>query len=331
MTATTARASWSTPSARLLLPADASREEWLAARRGGIGGSDAPVILGESPYQSLYGLWLDKTGRTSDVDRDTDAMRRGRWLEPHLAAWFAQETGLDVRRCGLLAHRDDPWRRATPDRLTSDGGILEIKTAGAWTDAAQAWRDGIDRRAYVQAQHYLAVTGRSHAWIVAYVDPSPILRGPVERDEELIATLVEAERRFWHEHVLADVPPPVDLATITDDEIAARWPVEVTGSTREAPYPALVERLLVERAECKAAEKAARDRIGEIDRALRVMAGDAEALTVNGRPVATFKTAHNPPRVDPALATDHPDIWARYVTRTTSRRIHIVKPRKDTQ
>src|SRR5262249_26782935 len=35
-------------------------EEWLAWRRTGIGGSDAPVIMGLSPYRGLLSLYVDK-------------------------------------------------------------------------------------------------------------------------------------------------------------------------------------------------------------------------------------------------------------------------------
>lgn len=281
--------SWATPAARLLLPADADRAEWLAARRDGIGGSDTPALLGESEYQSLYGLWLDKTGQ-ADGFIGNDATRRGNWLEPRLAEWFAEETGIAVRRCGLLVSRDRDHLRTTPDRITADGGLLEIKTVGTWAKAAAEWRDGIARHAYVQAQQQLAVTGRSHAWFVWYQDPKPQLRGPVERDEQLIAEIVDRADWFWFNHVMTGVPPAVDLATVTDDELALRWPTAVEGKTSEAEYPAHVLALLEERVELKAHAKAYDARVADIDNALKAFTGDAEVLTVDGRPVLTYRT-----------------------------------------
>lgn len=38
------------------------RTEWLEQRRKGIGGSDAPVIMGVNPWRSPMDLWLEKTG-----------------------------------------------------------------------------------------------------------------------------------------------------------------------------------------------------------------------------------------------------------------------------
>lgn len=329
MTATLSHISkWAYPEGRLVLPADAPEHVWLAERRKGIGGSDAPALFGEAPNQSLYGLWLDKTGRAAPTET-TDAMRRGNWLEPHLADWFTEMTDIPVRRCGLLVSRHRDHLRTTPDRLSADGGVVEIKSTAFYTEAAKEWRNGgIARHAYIQGQQQLAVTGRSHVWFVVWIDPTPQIRGPIGRDEPLIAQILERADTFWTNNVLAGVAPEVDLATLTDEEIALRWPVEIPGTAVEARYPTHVRAMLNERSELKARIRKDEKRAKEIDAALRAMAGDAEALTVGGEPVATFKSQANTPSVDPALAVDHPDIYARYVTRSTSRRIHIVKTRK---
>ena len=42
---------------------ESARQEWLQARKLGIGGSDVAAILGLSKYKSPYQLWLDKTSR----------------------------------------------------------------------------------------------------------------------------------------------------------------------------------------------------------------------------------------------------------------------------
>lgn len=319
---------WAYPDARLVLPVDAAEELWHAERRKGIGGSDSAALLNESPYQSLYRLWLDKTGRVGNIET-TDAMLRGNWLEPRLAEWFSGKTGIAVRRCGLLANRERDHLRTNPDRLSGDGGLVEIKSTAVYTTTAKEWRNGgIARHAYIQGQQQLAVTGRTHVWFVIWMDPTPQIRGPIGRDEDLIGRITARADEFWTVNVLGGVEPPVDLSTITDEEIALRWPTEIEGSAVEARYPAHVAALLSERGELKTRISADDKRAKDIDNALRAMAGDAEALLVDGRPAVTFKSQFNNPSVDKALATDHPDIYAKYVTRTSSRRIHVIKPRK---
>lgn len=316
---------WSLPTAQAVLPADAPREQWLAERRKGIGSSDVALLMGVSEYGSEYELWLDKVGGR-EAER-TEAMRRGTWLEPHVVDFFTERTGVRVRRCGLIRHRELPLALATPDRLTADGGCLEVKTIGSWAKVGAEWRHGgIARHAYVQGQWQLAVSGRSHLWLAAYtIDREPQIRGPVQRDEPLIDRIRDRAQRWWAEHIVTGTPPPPDLATITDEEIALRWPDAEPGSVIQARWPSHVRALLTERAECHAQLAAAKNRKDEIDQALRVMAGDAEALLLGERPAVTLKPQLNNPSVDPALEVDHPDIYARYIKRGRSRRIHVCK------
>ena len=44
------------------------RAAWLRMRSGGIGGSDAAVIAGLSPWKSPYELYLEKTGEAAAPD-----------------------------------------------------------------------------------------------------------------------------------------------------------------------------------------------------------------------------------------------------------------------
>ena len=61
---------------------DISRDEWLEKRRHGIGGSDAAIIMGVSPFSSLMDLWLDKTGQfEANEDDASEAMYWGNVLE----------------------------------------------------------------------------------------------------------------------------------------------------------------------------------------------------------------------------------------------------------
>lgn len=319
---------WSMPTGALVLPAGAERDKWLEERRKGLGSSDAALLMGVAQGDDTeYKLWLDKTGRIAQGEQ-TEAMRRGIWLEPHVVDYFRDETQLDVRRCGLVEHKEHPILRATPDRLTGDGGALEVKTLGPWSKVAPEWRDGgVARHAWVQGQWQLMVTGRTHIWFCAYaIDQEPQIRGPFERDEPLIDRMARRAHIWWETHIVADDPPPVDLDTITDEEISLRWPTAVPGSTVEAEFAAYVREMLREREEAKAVEKAGKARAEEIDAALKVMAGDHEALTIGGKPVVTFKNQSNSNySVDPTLKDDHPEIWDTYIKRGTHRRIHVAK------
>lgn len=308
-TATVTRARpWAYPDARLLLPADAPRPEWLDQRRGGIGGSDASTIAGVNRWGSRYELWLDKTGRAHE-QAETPAMRMGRLLEPVVAQMFTEDTGIRTRRAGLMASRTRPWQRVSLDDLTEDGGILECKTTN-WR-LADEWDDGqVADHAEVQVQHALAVTGRTHAWVAVLIDGRDFRFERVERNDHLIEVLTDMEDRFWRDHILADVAPAMEanaLGAVKD------LYAEVLYEAAEANEPDLVRSALARRTAGKATEKAAKEQIDVAEAELIAAIGSAEALTIDGAVVlrrpgnGTFAAAR--------FAQAHPDIATEYMTK----------------
>lgn len=318
---------WAIPGGQEILPADAPREEWLTTRRQGIGGSDIPNLMGVLDYVSSYKMWRDKTGR-DEHEPQTEPMRRGNWLEAPILEHFTERTGLEIRRRGLIRSNADPRILTTLDGLVIDGGIIEAKSIGQRSKVAEEWRDGgVARHAWCQLQWQLLVTGRSHGWLAAYIiDEEPMVRGPFERDERLMARMRDRALTWWDTYVATDIAPPVDLVTVTDEEIKLRWPTAAPGSVRQAEWPAHLRTLLQERAEVKAAIKPHVDRAKEIDKALAVMVGEDETLAIGDIPVLTRKTRQNStPAIDHALETDHPDIWAQYINYGTHREINVCK------
>ena len=53
-----------------------NRQEWLKARSGRIGGSDASAVIGLNPYLNNVDLWRIKTGQAEQEDiSDKDYVR----------------------------------------------------------------------------------------------------------------------------------------------------------------------------------------------------------------------------------------------------------------
>jgi putative phage-type endonuclease len=201
-----------------ILPADAPREQWLAERAKGLGGSDTSAVLGLNKYTSAIKLWLEKTGRAHE-DPDNDLMEWGRRLEPVVADWFTDHTGIPLARVGLFRHRVYPVLQCTPDRLTPDGG-LEIKTLDHNTE--HLWADDqIPDHAELQSQKCMAVTGRGHWWVVGLVNGRRPLLRRVERNEALIERIVAFETGWWRDYVLADEMPPLDASESTNEALRA--------------------------------------------------------------------------------------------------------------
>lgn len=203
---------------RLVSTKSMSREAWLDVRKQGIGASDAAAAVGLNPYQSPLELWMIKTGRDGDMPKpdpndESSPMYWGNILEPIVAQHYARRTGYKVRKVNaVLQHADSDkhWMLANLDYAVvsnTDVQILECKTAGEW--GAKLWRDGVPAYVQCQVQHQLAVTGRAAADVCVLLCGQEIRIHRIERDDELIARLIELERQFWH-YVETDTPPPAD-------------------------------------------------------------------------------------------------------------------------
>lgn len=206
------------PALRLVKTNDLSREDWLTVRKNGIGSSDAAAAVGLNPYQSQLELWMIKTGRDGgmpkvDPNDESSPMYWGTLLEPIVAAHYTKRSGNRVRKINaVLQHpdTDKAWMLANIDREivgASDVQILECKTAGEF--GSRLWRDGVPEYVQLQVQHQLAVTGKAAADVCVLVCGQEIRIHRMERDEALIARLIELERQFWH-CVETDTPPPAD-------------------------------------------------------------------------------------------------------------------------
>ena len=220
-----------------------SHDEWLQLRKQGIGSSDAAAAVGLNPYQSMLELWLIKTGRDQDLPKpdfedDSSPLYWGNILEPIVAQHYSQRTGHKVRRVNAVLQHPDPqlpWMLANLDyrvgpqakkhggkhcenmnvnpQIDYDSyasglvGLLECKTAGEY--GARLWRNGVPEYVQLQVQHQLAVTGEQAADVCVLICGQQIQIHRIERDDELIASLIELERQFWH-YVETDTPPPAD-------------------------------------------------------------------------------------------------------------------------
>lgn len=197
-----------------------SHEEWLKIRKGYIGGSDAGAIIGLNPYNSAFSVWAEKTGQTPEFEGNIST-RVGTYLEDLVAKLFMEETGKQVQRMNFtLVNSDYPWACANIDReVIGEDAVLEIKTTTSF-GAIKKFRSGeYPEQWYGQMVHYLAVTGAKKAYLAALENNRELRVFELERDEEEIKALMDAEREFWNTYVLPKKTPPVDGHSATSEAI----------------------------------------------------------------------------------------------------------------
>jgi putative phage-type endonuclease len=218
------------PALRLVETKKMERDDWLEVRRTGIGGSDAAAAVGLNPFKSALALWMEKTGRESELRQpdplDTTApIFWGTLLEPIVAAAYTQQTGNKVRKVhAVLRHPTVPYMLANLDReIVGVPGvqILECKTAGEF--GARLWKEGVPEYVQLQVQHQLAVTGKQAADVAVLLCGQKLEVHRIERDDALISHLIELEGHFWR-HVTEDKPPPPDGSESADQALRALYP-----------------------------------------------------------------------------------------------------------
>lgn len=198
-------------------------EKWLKTRDLGIGGSDAAVIMGLNPYKSSYKLWMEKTGQAEPEDlTGIMSVYWGTKNEPAIADWFQEETGKKVQRLGTLQNMEYPFMLANVDRtVVGENAGLEIKTAGV--QQAKLWKDDeIPDSYYCQCLHYMAVTGADYWYIAVLLGGNDSKWKRIERNEEDIKTLIQAEKEFW-DLVTTKTAPPVDESLSCAHALASRY------------------------------------------------------------------------------------------------------------
>ena len=226
------------PALRLISTKELPREDWLAVRKQGIGSSDAGSAVGLNPYKSQLELWLEKTGRDTTLPKadphdEESPMYWGNVLEPIVAWHYSKRTKNKVRRINAVLQHPNPdmyWMLANIDReviSADDVQILECKTAGI--NGARLWKEGVPEYVELQVMHQLAVTGKQAADVAVLLGGQHLEIHRIERDEQMIARLIELERKFWT-YVETDTPPPADGSASAEAALRCLYP-EDNGQT----------------------------------------------------------------------------------------------------
>lgn len=304
------------PAARLLLPSGdlndpAYRRQWEATRLDGIGGSDVAAILGlAGKWNSPRRVYEEKHGRSTF--KDTEPAEIGREIEDFIAMMFAKRSGLSVAMPpGTLQNIARPWMRANVDRyvLGSDGCPvvpLECKNR-SWYQLDQ-WEDGVPDAPAIQCYWYMAVGGWSHGYVAALVGGNRLIWHRLERDEEIIAELVDHCEKWYQRHIVEGFPPPADGLEDTTVLLSRLW--EVQPEAVLEIDAAKATQVLAEHGRLTAAAKAAADEVRKVENEMRLIAGANEIVKAGGQIVWTNK--QNSTFAPKRFREERPDLAARF-------------------
>jgi putative phage-type endonuclease len=205
---------------RPLVPGSA---EWLSR----MSASKIAAVVGLSPYESRYSWWMRMAGLVPQQEQ-TSAMSRGHYLEPAIAAWFAdQHPDWTITPTGTFQHPRHEWMVASPDRLaTHPSGHVELvqcKSAGDREQWGEPDTDDIPIGYRAQVQWEMLVTGvqRCHvAVITSFLEFRPYVvdYSPGE------AAWLQVEARRFLDSIAAGERPDIDAHSATYEAVRQLHP-----------------------------------------------------------------------------------------------------------
>ena len=296
---------------------DLTRDEWLAFRRMGIGGSDAAAIVGLNPWSSAMTVFADKMGVLPEKEA-TEAMRLGTDLEAYVAERFCEATGKKVRReNNILRSVEHPFMFANVDRMIiGEKAGLECKTTSPWNGAD--WESGVvPATYYCQMSHYMAVTGYSKFYLAVLVFGKGFYHYEVERNEEDIEALIKAEEQFW-ECVQNKTAPDPDGSAASAAVLQQLYKgdkggeVELQGVGEDLQRYAEIEQMMKH----LEAEKSA------ITQRVQAQMGDAHVGHADGW-LATWRPVKSKRLDTKRIKAEAPDLYERYAKESISRRFAL--------
>lgn len=297
-----------------------TREQWLEMRRNGIGGSDAASILGLNPWSSPLTVYMDKLGLSDPAD-ESEAMWLGNVLEQPVAARFAAETGMTVqRRNAIYQHPYHPWMIANIDRwIVGKRAGLEIKTTNMLSKTDFTGGD-MPPHYYCQCLHYMAVTGADEWYLAVLVVNRGFHVLKIERNEDEITALIEAERKFWHDHVLARVPPAPDGSAAAAEIIKSLYPASKGDGILVPLYGRESE--IEQLQDIKERIKGLEAQSDEIEQRIQMEIGEADGAIMSGYKIS-WKSQSRSTIDSKRLQKDKPEVYKNFLKTSTFRKFEI--------
>lgn len=303
---------------KLVSTLNLDKREWLKYRKSGIGGSDAGAVCGLNPYRTAMQVYQDKVSEEIE-EMDNEAMRQGREFEDYVAKRFMEATGKKVRRANAMFYNEEyPFMLADVDRMVvGENAGLECKTASPYM--ADKWKDGNIPLSYqIQCYHYMAVCN-ADAWYLAVVIYGREFKYyKIERDEAVIADLIQIEKTFWENHVLKQQIPDPDGSKLADSVIAEYYKnsiadtIPLTGFNekleRRQELSELIGRMDMEKK--------------KIEQELKLYLGENERAE-NEQFMVSWKSVQSNRLDEKRLKEEEPEIYEKYKKSVSSRRFTV--------
>ncbi len=168
---------------------DQRSPEWFAMRGNMLTASDVASAIGSNFFKSPESLVLEKCGyKKFNGNQNTE---RGTRLEPLVRDMYDSTMKCKTHEIGLLVHPVHKWLGGSPDGVTEEGVLVEIKCPNKISNKIPDYY-------YPQVQVLLEIMDLDVCDFIQYCEPKnelKILR--VERSREWFEKYLPVMRKFW--------------------------------------------------------------------------------------------------------------------------------------
>lgn len=199
----------------------ASEASWLELRRNlGIGGSEAAVVMGLSPYKCSAELFFEKVLPTPPK-KENLAMFMGKQQEDLTARLWEHYnndgehdfvarlySGRPIRKARKTRHifqsKRYPWMFATPDRVFTHVDAngkrhitcpLELKTISGWV--VRKWDHGVPPMYIIQLMQYMHILNSAYGEMALLEDGRSLTVHAFEYAKDIADEIAEKTKVFW--------------------------------------------------------------------------------------------------------------------------------------
>jgi putative phage-type endonuclease len=296
-----------------------NKEQWLADRKKGIGGSEVSAILGLNKYKSAFQVWHDKTGRSSE-QTENNFMKFGAKAEKLVVEYWEEKSGIKTKECGHLSHPTYNFILGTPDRLYEKNGIkgvLECKTSKMIITP----EDPRFMNFFCQLQWYMGLAEAKIGEVAILGRLNCDFDGfEFDFNPDFYDEILEKIVYFWEKNVLKDIPPdPVNA-----QDVEKLFRKHINGKFVEANDFTLgiVNKLK----DIKKCIKNLEDEEEKLCEQLKLLIRDNEGITYNEKSLVTWKTANDSVRFDfDSFKIAYPGLYKKFQKDVSGSRRFLVK------
>ncbi len=189
--------------------------EWLALRENMLTASDAATAIGANPYEKPHDLLVKKVGKKKWDGNE--ATRRGTELEPIARDMYDARYNRRSHEIGLVQHPVHKWLGGSPDGVTEDGLLIEIKCP-----LTRKITPKVPKHYIAQIQVLMEILELEECDFIQYRPavgdaPEEFVVTNVPRDRQWFETYMPVMRDFWQ---MVEAAKVKGLCELLDDTVA---------------------------------------------------------------------------------------------------------------